>query len=129
MILPFGNINTNIANNKSFFPVREDSIRSDYTPLVLFPIGNKKHEPRRNNGTSYPNTSNFHFLHIPLNLLLKFLQQPSPSIHHLWIIFYCLSINNHRFAPTNSIQTWKQNHIDSIGLDLSQSEFTPGSLY
>jgi hypothetical protein len=46
MILPFGNINTNIANNKSFFPVREDSIRSDYTPLVLFPIGNKKHEPR-----------------------------------------------------------------------------------
>jgi hypothetical protein len=46
MILPFGNINTSIANNKSFFPVREDSIRSDYTPLVLFPIGNKKHEPR-----------------------------------------------------------------------------------
>jgi hypothetical protein len=34
MILPFGNINTNIANNKSIFPVREDSIRSDYTPLI-----------------------------------------------------------------------------------------------
>lgn len=58
IILPFGNINTNKANNQSFFPVREDSIRSDYTPLILFTIGNKKHEPRWNNGTSYPNTSN-----------------------------------------------------------------------